>query len=99
MISEECLNEYKRLAGGKGFVCLRDHAILKLSGNDRQKFLHNFCTADIKGLSEFDATEAFILDGKGRTISFGHVLILPNAVIYLFAGKANAESILQHLDK
>ena len=91
--------EYQQLKSGTGFVSIEDHGFLKLSGKDRRKFLHNFCTADINQLNEGHVTEAFVLDNKGRTLSFGHVISLPECLVFTFAGSANSSSLLEHFDK
>ena len=44
-----------------------------IKGVDRAKWLHNFCTADIKRLEIGDSAEALVLDGKGKTIGWMHV--------------------------
>lgn len=48
--------------------------LLRLTGADRQKWLHNFCTADIKAMEPGQGCEAFILNVKGKTIA--HVVVL-----------------------
>ena len=48
--------------------------LLRLTGSDRQSWLHNFCTADIKALEPGQGCEAFILNVKGRTIA--HAVIV-----------------------
>lgn len=47
---------------------------LRASGNDRAKFLHNFCTNNIKTLLPGFACEAFFTDVKARTLGHGYVL-------------------------
>lgn len=48
--------------------------LLRLTGSDRQKWLHNFCTADIKKLEPGQGCEAFVLNVKGKTMA--HVIVL-----------------------
>ena len=72
--SSEILTEYESLANRQGFFVDRDSVALRLSGSDRKTFLHNFCTADIKALEAGQSTEAFILNGKGKTLFFVQVL-------------------------
>ena len=46
---------------------------ITLTGRDRAKFLHSFCTNDIVKLQPGQGTEAFITSSQGKTI--GHVLV------------------------
>ncbi|MCY2965694.1 MAG: hypothetical protein NT069_19030 [Planctomycetota bacterium] len=46
---------------------------IELRGADRAKFLHNFCTNDIKGLSTGNGCEAFITSIQGKIL--GHVFV------------------------
>ena len=65
-----------------GFVRLADHGVIELTGEDRLKFLHSFCTADIKQLSPGDQTEAFILNGKGKSLCFANVLATEDRLLF-----------------
>ncbi len=47
---------------------------LRISGRDRAKFLHNFCTNDVKGLPSGRVCEAFFTDVKARILAHGFVL-------------------------
>ena len=81
-----------------GFVRLADHGVIELTGEDRQKFLHSFCTADIKQLSPGDQTEAFILNGKGKSLCFANVLATEDRLLLVFNLAATAPDVIAHLD-
>ena len=81
-----------------GFVRLADHGVIELTGEDRLKFLHNFCTADIKQLSPGDQTEAFILNGKGKSLCFANVLATEDRLLLVFNLAATAPDVIAHLD-
>lgn len=49
-------------------------ARLRITGKDRAKFLHNFCTNNIKALAAGTAVEAFFTDVKARILAHGYVL-------------------------
>lgn len=73
-----------------------------LSGADCVKFLHNFCTADIKGLPERQGCEAFLTNVKARVI--GHVGVFPadnvkTGRLSLLAIPGQAERLVSHLDR
>ena len=81
-----------------GFVRLADHGVIELTGEDRLKFLHNFCTADIKQLSPGDQSEAFILNGKGKSLCFANVLATEDRLLLVFNLAATAPDVIAHLD-
>jgi len=44
---------------------------IRISGNDRAKYLHNFCTNNIKELAQGHVCEAFFTDVKAKIIAHG----------------------------
>ena len=71
---------------------------LLVSGRDRVRFLHNFCTADIRGLTAGSALEAFFTDARGRILAHGHVLMLEDQLqVWLLAD--DPQRLLKHLDR
>ncbi|QEG22193.1 CAF17-like 4Fe-4S cluster assembly/insertion protein YgfZ [Mariniblastus fucicola] len=73
-------------------------SVIRLSGNDRAKFLHNFCTADINRLQADQCCEAFFLNHKGKTLSHG--IVVCREVDLLIVSTAKSPSVLlEHLDR
>ncbi|MFM7056596.1 MAG: YgfZ/GcvT domain-containing protein [Planctomycetota bacterium] len=71
---------------------------LLISGRDRVRFLHNFCTADIRGLSAGHATEAFFTDARGRILAHGYVLMLDQQLqVWLLAD--DPQRLQKHLER
>jgi len=71
---------------------------LVLTGPDRQKFLHNFCTNDIKGLSPNVGCEAFITTLQGKLL--GQVTVWNGATeLTLLGPPGQSARILKHLSK
>ncbi|MEX1231426.1 MAG: glycine cleavage T C-terminal barrel domain-containing protein [Planctomycetaceae bacterium] len=71
---------------------------IELTGRDRAKFLHNFCTQEIKQLAVGAACEAFITNVKGRIL--GHVFVFANdASLWLDTVPDQAPALIAHLDK
>lgn len=71
---------------------------IELTGNDRAKFLHNFCTNDIKKLSPGQGCEAFLTNVKGRVL--GHVFVFVGADSIWLETIPEAEAgLLAHLDR
>ena len=77
---------------------IENAAIYRFVGADRQKWLHNFCTAEIKDLQPGQGCEAFVLNVKGKTIA--HVIILASKydLTMLMLGEPDI-SLLDHFNK
>jgi folate-binding protein YgfZ len=90
--------DYQYLLEKGGYLPLVDRTILALRGADRHRFLHNFCTAEIKGLAPGKITEAFVLDGKGKTLWFGLVACLEDRILLSGSGDYG-DRLLAHLDR
>lgn len=71
---------------------------LSLSGADRAKFLHNFCTNEIKKLEPGQGCEAFFCNVKGRILAHGWVLCQPDRLLVVLE-RDRIEFLAQHLDR
>lgn len=80
--------------------CFRipQQTLLRLTGGDRQKWLHNFCTADIKSLEPGQGCEAFVLNVKGKTMA--HIIVLASKydLIVLLVGQPETP-LVEHFEK
>lgn len=47
---------------------------IRVTGADRVRFLHNFCTNDIEGLTPGHLCEAFFVNVKARALAHGYIL-------------------------
>jgi folate-binding protein YgfZ len=56
-----------------GWIPWPGRSQIRLTGADRAKFLHNFCTNDIKKLQPGQGCEAFLTTIKGRIL--GHIFV------------------------
>src|SRR5688572_19059357 len=56
-----------------GWIPWPGRSQIRLTGADRAKFLHNFCTNDIKKLQPGQGCEAFLTNIKGRIL--GHLFV------------------------
>ncbi len=71
---------------------------LVVTGKDRAKYLHNFCTNNIKELPSGKSCEAFFCDVKARIIAHGYVLAFDDChEIWMLAG--DEPGILKHLNR
>ena len=99
MVTPATLEQYERLKSGTSYATLNDRAWIELSGKDRQTFLHNLCTADIKSLPSGSAVELFILDTRGKTFGFGHVFALEDRLVITMASQEAGAKVCEHLDR
>ena len=85
MVSKKMIKEYSILASEFGFVQLAPRTLLRLEGADAATFLHSFCTADVKSMTMGDVREAFVLDSRGKSLAFGHILRIKDSYLYSVA--------------
>ena len=80
------------------FFDLTGRAQIELTGSDRAKFLHNFCTNDINRLGDGEGCEAFITNIKGRVL--GHIFVFATAdSLWIDSVPGADETLLAHLDR
>jgi folate-binding protein YgfZ len=97
MTSTDFNAQYLALRQGRGFVPLNDWSSITFTGDDRQKFLHNFCTNDVKCLAPGQNCEAFITNAKGKIL--GHGLIdCRNEELVFITVPNQAPALINHLD-
>lgn len=90
--------QYQALRRGGGLAELVAWSSVTLSGADRQSFLHNFCTNDIKRLTPGVSCEAFFTDVKGRIV--GHGLVTCREDELVVVGTPNqSPRLLEHFDR
>lgn len=80
------------------FDLSRAREIIRISGADRQKFFHNFCTQEIRNLQPGQIAEAFVTSIQGKVL--GHVWAFVGAeslVLDTVAG--SADNLIRHLDR
>ena len=77
---------------------LSDRTQIEVTGRDRQKFVHNFCTNDIKRLTPGESCEAFATDIRGRILA--HILVFAGTdSLHIETTSGRAEPLIAHLDR
>jgi folate-binding protein YgfZ len=71
---------------------------LEVSGSDRAKFLHNFCTNDVRGLAPGQGCEALVTNVQGKVLAHLFVYARHDA-LELLAVPGSAERIVAHLSR
>lgn len=91
-------NEYTAIQAGRAVVELANWTRIRVTGADRQTFLHNFCTNDVKRLQPSQACEAFFTNVKGKVL--GHGLITCREQELVVVGEpGQAMRLIEHLDR
>lgn len=92
--------EREELAAAQGtlLVDLSPRGLLQLTGKDRAKFLHNFCTQEIKALTPGQSAEAFVTTIQGKVLAHVFVFVDENA-IWLEASAEREAALEKHLNK
>jgi folate-binding protein YgfZ len=92
------LDPYIALSEESGFVDLAEWTSITITGNDRQAFLHNFCTNEIRSLAPGESREAFITNVKGKIIGHG-LVTCRNESLVLISVPQQAATLIAHLDR
>ena len=90
--------EYARAQDSAAVLDVSDRTQIEVTGGDRAKFLHNFCTNDVKALRPGQGCEAFVTNVKGRVL--GHVFVFAAPESIWLESVAGAEKpLLAHLER
>jgi folate-binding protein YgfZ len=89
--------DYEALVNRWGFVDLSGRTQVELLGRDRQSFLHNLCTHDIRRLRPGEGCEAFITNVQARCLGHGFVFATPESLV-LDTSPAQAAKLFAHFD-
>lgn len=90
--------EYEAAQNGTALFDFAGRTHIELTGGDRAKFLHNFCTNDIRGLAPGQSREAFLTSVQGKVLAFVSVYATPEA-LWLTSVPGCAERIIAHLSR
>jgi hypothetical protein len=90
--------EYKFVGDACALFDRSDLSQIEITGDDRVKFLHNFCTNDIKRLGPGEGCEAFATNVKGRVLAHLLVFAGENSLWVDMAG-ACSDALFGHLDR
>jgi tRNA-modifying protein YgfZ len=90
--------QYEALRAGNGFVELNGWSSISVTGGDRQTFLHNFCTNDIKRLQPGESCEAFFTNVKGKIVGHGLVANRPEEIT-IVGPPGQSPRLIEHLDR
>lgn len=91
-------DEYTAATTAAAVFDVSNRVQLELTGPDRNKFLHNFCTNNINAMVPHSACEAFLLNAKGRML--GHVFVFASeGNTWVESVPGQAEFLHRHLEK
>jgi folate-binding protein YgfZ len=90
--------QYDALRSGNALVPLSNWSSVTVTGKDRQSFLHNFCTNDVKRLVPGGACEAFFTNAKGKILGHGLVTCGEDELA-IVGDPGQAARLVEHLDR
>lgn len=80
------------------FCNLGLRTLLRVTGADAAKYLHNLCTQHVLEMNVGDARETFFTNVQGKILSYGVLIHRPDGYLYDAAPGGEAE-LLRHLAK
>lgn len=90
--------EYQAAHDSAALFDLSDRDQIELTGSDRHKFLHNFCTNDISNLAVDRGCEAFVTNVQSRIL--GHINVFNQGEsLWLDTDPGQSAPIVKHLDR
>jgi len=92
------VDDYQAAVQTSAVFRLPNRVLVEFTGEDRSRFLHNFCTNDIKSLAVNAGCEAVFTNIKARAMGHGFVFAGESSH-WLETGTAGLDALLQHLDK
>jgi tRNA-modifying protein YgfZ len=90
--------QYEALKSGGAIVDLAAWTSISITGKDRQSFLHNFCTNDVKRLVPGSSCEAFFTNVKGKIVGHGLIACREDELVFL-GPPGQGEKLVAHLDR
>lgn len=92
------LKEYQAAWVSTAMIPEHGFGMITVTGADRAKFLHNFCTQDINGMQPGDCREAFFCNVKGRIVAVA-IILCDEDCFRVLTDESRLEFLHQHLDK
>src|SRR6187200_368809 len=90
--------EYQALKIGRALFALANWTSISITGADRQSFLHNFCTNDVKRLVSGASCEAFFTNVKGKIVGHGVLNCRETEMVFVGA-PGEGVRLVEHLDR
>ena len=97
-ITSQIASQYVALTRGCGVADVSDRTWIAVMGGDRVRFLHAFCTNDVKALSPGAGCEAFVTNHQGKTIGHVNLLCQPDRIL-VDGSPGQAAALIAHWDR
>lgn len=95
---EALQDQYSALRDSAAVVDLSNRQAVRVTGDDRETFIHGMVTNDVTGLQPNAWAYAALCNAKGAMVADARVLKLPNAVL-LDTEPGYGPKLLEHLNK
>ena len=92
------LTEQRELLGGRAAAVLDPRAVISVTGDDRQTWLHALLSQNIQGLAAGQSAEALLLDPNGHIEQDIHVYV-DEAAVWLIVSGERGPALLQWLNR
>ena len=92
------MNGYEALRSRAAFLDLSSRGKLRVTGEDRVRFLHAMSTNDIANLAEGAGLYAFFLSAQGRILADAHIYYREEA-LWLDTESEVSKKLFEHLNK
>jgi tRNA-modifying protein YgfZ len=92
------LREQKNLVNGLGVVDLSNRGIIRISGDDRKKFLHSITSHHIERLNDGQSETTLLLSQTGHIEHELHV-IEKDQSLWLIVEESSKQAVLDFLNK
>ena len=94
----DAVSEHHAVRARVGIADLSHRGRLRLTGEDRAKFLHRIISNDVEGLEVGHGNYATLLTHRGKIIADMHVYVR-EATLYLETASETTETLFKELDK
>lgn len=98
MLDATAFADYTALRTRSAYCDWQHSARIEIVGDDRLKFLHSYCTNEIKSLQPGQGCEAFVPNVQGKVLGFLRVFC-ENDRLILETAQQQAATLLSHFDR
>ncbi len=97
-LTPEVIAQYQALTCGLGMADVSDRTRIDVTGRDRQSFLHNMCTNDVKRLTPGKGCEAFFTNPQGKVLGYANVFCHDDSLL-IESVAGQTKPLMTHLDR
>ncbi|MGQ0636231.1 MAG: CAF17-like 4Fe-4S cluster assembly/insertion protein YgfZ [Planctomycetaceae bacterium] len=96
--TDDARNQYAAARTQAALFDMPGRMHVEIGGADRAKFVHNFCTNDVKGLQPGQGCEAFVTSVQGKVLAHVFIFCEPEA-LWIDSVAGSGERLTKHLSR